>query len=345
LAKQDEILNFSPTFDYAGFHSSSHPGINGLAIDEEQFPGHVLTAGIDKTACLFNCTEEKISKVLKGHTKKLTNTIIHPSEPMGITSSVDQTVKLWALNSFAKFDGDTECTCLETFANHKATVSDIALHPISNYLFTVGYDGLLNFIDLPNSTVLTKIHQPDLEFTSAMVHPDGRIFSTGTNNGGNSSLIMWDISERTQIHEFTGHTDAVESISFSDNGYLVATGSRDGTCKIWDLRKLSCRETLPICEGETVNAVSFDHSGHYLACSSGSDVVIFSTGKQWNNLNKMEGHKSTVTSLAWGPDAHSLYSASLDNTVVKYYFDTEEDEEVAEEGAGEAEEASQEMDS
>ena len=59
----------------------------------------------------------------------------------------------------------------------------------------------------------------------------------------------------------------------------------------------------------------------------------------------MEGHKSTVTSLAWGPDAHSLYSASLDNTVVKYYFDTEEDEEVAEEGAGEAEEASQEMDS
>jgi len=336
LAKQDEILNFSPNFDYAGFHSSSHPGITSIAIDEEQFPGHVLTAGVDKTACLFNCAEEKISKTLKGHAKKLTSAIIHPSEPMAITASVDQTVKLWALNSFEKFEGDTECTCLETFSNHKATVSDVSLHPITNYMFTVGYDGTWNFIDLPNSTVLTKVQVPDLEFTSSMVHPDGRIFSTGTNNGSKSALLIWDISERTKIHEFTGHTDAIESISFSDNGYLVATGSRDGTCKIWDLRKLTCRETLPIVEGETVHSVQFDASGHYLACSTGTDVTIYSTGKQWNQLSKLEGHKQAVTSLAWGKDAKCLYSSSLDNTVVKYYFDTEDQEEEEEEGAAEA---------
>lgn len=42
LAKQDEILNFSPNFDYAGFHSSSHPGINKIVLDEDQFPGHIL---------------------------------------------------------------------------------------------------------------------------------------------------------------------------------------------------------------------------------------------------------------------------------------------------------------
>ena len=42
LANQDEILNFSANFDYAGFHSSSYPGILSLAIDEDAFPGHIL---------------------------------------------------------------------------------------------------------------------------------------------------------------------------------------------------------------------------------------------------------------------------------------------------------------
>ena len=49
--------------------------------------------------------------------------MFHPSEPMGITASVDQTIKLWALSSFEEFQGDTSCTCIETFNVHSATVS------------------------------------------------------------------------------------------------------------------------------------------------------------------------------------------------------------------------------
>ena len=204
-------------------------------------------------------------------------------------------------------------------------------------MFSVAYDGTWNMIDLVNSKILTSVKESDIQFCSAKVHPDGRIFSVGTNNGTNSNLAIYDISERSKIHEFVGHQDGIESISFSDNGYLVATGSRDGTCKIWDLRKLNCRETIPISEGSTVYSVEFDASGHYLGCATGNDVSIYSTGKQWNLLNKMDGHKQPVTSLAWGKNAKHIYSASLDSTVVKYYFDEEDLQEEGVDGGGDEE--------
>ena len=36
---------------------------------------------------------------------------------------------------------------------------------------------------------------------------------------------------------FTGHKGAVHSMSFSENGYYLATTADDGV-KLWDLRKL-----------------------------------------------------------------------------------------------------------
>ena len=42
---------------------------------------------------------------------------------------------------------------------------------------------------------------------------------------------------------FTGHKGAVHSMSFSENGYYLATTADDGV-KLWDLRKLKNFKTL-----------------------------------------------------------------------------------------------------
>ena len=43
---------------------------------------------------------------------------------------------------------------------------------------------------------------------------------------------------------FAEHSDAVSCVSFSENGYLLASGSHDGTVRVWDLRKLKCVRVL-----------------------------------------------------------------------------------------------------
>ena len=46
--------------------------------------------------------------------------------------------------------------------------------------------------------------------------------------------IASHLETRTLIHTFTGHTQSVNSVSFSPDGKTLATGSGDGTILLWD---------------------------------------------------------------------------------------------------------------
>jgi pre-mRNA-processing factor 19 len=314
LATDEVLINYQPVGEgFSGFHSTSHKGILDFNMNDELLPNFCLTAGVDKTAVLFDMEHEAVAATLKGHSKKVLKSLIHPVERMAITSSVDQTVKLWALQQESENPG----VCLETFKIHKGTVSGISLHPVSNYILTAGYDGIWNFVDLPSSSVMTCV-KSDYEFSACQVHPDGRIFATGTQ-GEKNGVCIWDISERQQVHMFEGHADSITSISFSDNGYYMATGSKDGSARIWDLRKLKCKETLPLVENRPVNAVQFDDSGSYLACGAGNDIVIYTAGKKFDELTKLEGvHDADVTCLPWGKNANSLLSSGMDGRLMTF---------------------------
>jgi U4/U6 small nuclear ribonucleoprotein PRP4 len=57
-------------------------------------------------------------------------------------------------------------------------------------------------------------------------------------------------------------------VSFSPNGYLVATGSEDNFCRIWDLRKKEMLYSIP-AHKRLVSHVKFEpQEGYYLATSS-----------------------------------------------------------------------------
>ena len=47
-----------------------------------------------------------------------------------------------------------------------------------------------------------------------------------------------------EANSLDAHSAAINSISFSENGYTVATGSQDNSVRIWDLRKLASVQTL-----------------------------------------------------------------------------------------------------
>lgn len=47
--------------------------------------------------------------------------------------------------------------------------------------------------------------------------------------------MLWDIAGGNSITTLKGHTDAVTSIDFSDDGKTIASGSRDSTVKIWSV--------------------------------------------------------------------------------------------------------------
>ena len=60
----------------------------------------------------------------------------------------------------------------------------------------------------------------------------------------------------------------VLGVSFSPNGYLVATGSEDNFCRIWDLRKKQMLYSIP-AHKSLISHVKFEpQEGYYLATTS-----------------------------------------------------------------------------
>ena len=69
-----------------------------------------------------------------------------------------------------------------------------------------------------------------------------------------------------------GHSDDVNSVSFSPDGSKIASASGDKTVKVWDLKRGKCLQTL---EGHVrgVTSVSFSPEGTKAASASYDKTV------------------------------------------------------------------------
>lgn len=309
LAPVDALERYTQLSSHP-LHKTNRPGI--LSVDIHPSKDIIATGGVDTNAIVFDRTSGQILSTLSGHSKKVTSVKFVPKDDFFVTASADKTVRVWQGSE------DGNYNCRHVLKDHIAEVQAVTVHATNNYVVSASLDSTWCFYDLTSGSCLTQVGDTSDGdgYTSAAFHPDGLILGTGTSQ---ANVRIWDVKSQSNVAKFEGHSGPVSAISFSENGYFLATAADDGV-KLWDLRKLrNFRTFAPYDSNTSTNSVDFDHSGSYLAIA-GSDIRVYQVANvksEWNCVKTFPDLSGTgkATSVKFGPNAQYLTVGSMDRNL------------------------------
>ena len=158
--------------------------------------------------------------------------------------------------------------------------------------------------------------------------PEGDYLATALGLGWGlppGSIRIWDVASRSLLQEFgIGNQPAIHDLTFNKEGNLLATIDAGGQVRIWNFPEgtdvLTFTGTGTSGYGDGI-AVAFSPDGRLLAAGGRSDWSGFDPelhlfdSSSGDLLFDLEGHRSTIFSLAFNKDGNLLASASDDGTV------------------------------
>jgi WD40 repeat protein len=145
---------------------------------------------------------------------------------------------------------------------------------------------------------------------SAVFSPDGQLLVTGIDN----EVYVWQIAESRLVLTCKGHTAWVQSLAFSPDGRLVASGSHDHTVRVWDVETGQCIKTLRQ-HNSGIHAIAFSADGATLVSGSDDRTIRVWTVGSWECVHCLQGHTDRVVFVAFTPDGQVLVSGSYDQTI------------------------------
>ncbi|KAK5997713.1 Vegetative incompatibility protein HET-E-1 [Cladobotryum mycophilum] len=111
-----------------------------------------------------------------------------------------------------------------------------------------------------------------------------------------------------------GHRDKINTVVFSPDSQFLASGSLDGTARVWTTKTGNCQHILS--HGELVNSIALSLDFMFLASGGEKTVRLWKldTGEE---LYRLHGHQSSILSVAFTSNSALLASNAADRTARK----------------------------
>ena len=145
--------------------------------------------------------------------------------------------------------------------------------------------------------------------------PNGDSLAVASDIG----IWIYDVETQREQTLITGHKRSVFSISFSPDGSLLASGSMDGTLKLWNVETNKNIATLE--EGFVAYSpvgrvpIVFSSDGSLLASGGSRNAIKLWDVNTKKNIATLNGHTDSISCVAFSPDGSLLASGAWDGTV------------------------------
>ncbi|XP_008323192.1 angio-associated migratory cell protein [Cynoglossus semilaevis] len=192
------------------FCVSLDPATNSLAV----------TGGEDDKAYVWRVSDGEVLLECTGHKDSVTCAVFSHDSSLVASGDMSGLIKVWKVE-----------TKEEIWSFEVGDLEWLEWHPCAPVLLAGTDDGNVWMWKIPSGDCKT-FESPACQATSGKVLPDGKRAVVGYEDG---TVRVWDLKQASAIHVIKGqdgHKGALTSLSCTQDGSLVLTGSVDGSAKL-----------------------------------------------------------------------------------------------------------------
>jgi WD40 repeat protein len=219
---------------------------------------------------------------------------------------------------------------------HSAKINNLLFTPDGSKIISVSEDKTIRIWNVDNGEMSKKFESQVGDGSEGMLYasaisPDGKLLAVAgypVSSEKENYVIVIDLEKGLQVSTAVGHADIITGLSFNGKGNYLASGSADGTVKIWkieDSKLLTAAATLTI--PSAVSGLSFNSRTQDLAVTHESkEILVFGMAGLDNGVTKfqprvLKRHKGILDKVIYSPDGLYMASSSLSNEFILWKAD------------------------
>ncbi|KAI6233541.1 hypothetical protein M3Y99_00903400 [Aphelenchoides fujianensis] len=232
LLQRKTAFNYEQLADHGKFQGHVMPA---YCVSFDQTGRFILTGSDDKLIKVWDTINNRLRYTFRGCAGEVCDLTINMENTCLAAGSNDKIVRAWRLS-----DGQP----VMVYKRHSAVITAVRFVPFAEgdvrYMVSTGRDCMVVFY---------RYNVKNLEYDEEPIRYEEReqrgaqMLSSCHSPGGNFVVMgdsahfihIYQLSVHTvqRIIEFCAHSDVVDSLAWSARSFAFATGSKDGTAKIW----------------------------------------------------------------------------------------------------------------